>query len=136
MIKMKIRYKGILLLFVALCLFMCQSCKQGCTDPKAYNYVHGAKQDDASCLYCDSSVRNAINSQNYTYYDYNTSSPHYGSAVLSMHVTENQKIYTGNGCKVLGLTANNNCIQFVFVAQLYNQTGTTMILTGDLYTQY
>ncbi|MGG2309917.1 hypothetical protein, partial [Salmonella enterica] len=49
-------------------------------------------------------------------------------------MNENEMYYTGNGCKVLGLSNNSNCIRYSFSAQLYNQTSSTLVLTGDMVT--
>ena len=132
--KMIVKYKAILILAVTLGIIMCQSCKQGCTNPKAFNYTQGAKQDDGSCLYCDSSSTSEITTNSYTYYDYTNGSIHYSQAVLNIYITENEMIYTGNGCKQLGLGNNNNtCNRLGFSAELHNETSSTMVLSGDLH---
>lgn len=103
---MKSAYKVALLCFITgVVIISISSCKKGCTNPSAVNYDESAKQEDASCLYCDSTVWDV--SESYTNIaDYSSASNniHYGDYVLRVNYKVTYYKFTGNGCnKVTGL---------------------------------
>ena len=126
-----VRYLWLVLGLVVIMLM--QSCKQaGCTYSKAYNFNPKAVQEDGSCLYCDSIVRDSINYVFNSYTDYTYGSPHYTETVLYATVIEAEKDYRGNGCILKGLTqGSGNCYNFNYRAILYNRTSSNMILSGQ-----
>jgi hypothetical protein len=116
-----------------LSVVLLPSCKKGCTDTKAYNYTSGAKEDDASCLYCDSVVKElpSFNTNDRTYYDYYSGSPYYQSNVISIHTTGNLKRYNGNGCKRLGLGNGDACNTIIVTATVTNLTSKTITINSS-----
>ena len=129
-----INYKWIGLIAM-VCIICCQSCKKGCPYPKAYNFQKSAKENDGSCLYCDSLVQLYTTNNSYVY-DNNYNSQFYGQNVMLLSVYQNLVNYNGNGCKLLGKTNNNGyCTNFYYSTVLYNQTAKTMTFTGDIQLQ-
>ena len=119
-----------LVIAIVLCIAMTQSCKRGCTDPKAINYVKGAKQDDASCLYCDSSIGSTGITVNNFIIDRNSSSSHFDQEVIQYTVSENQFAYSGNACQILG-KGNASCPStLIFTGTLTNMTNSNILLSG------
>jgi hypothetical protein len=122
----------IAVIIVAMALIV-QSCKKGCTDPTAINYVPGATHDDATCLYCDSFVQLAGTNETQAE-DMNSSSAHFSQVVLLITVNANQVTYNGNACKMLGLgNANTNgCGTVTYTAVLDNETSSTLVVSGNI----
>ena len=109
-----------------------QSCKQGCTNPKAYNYMKSAKADDGSCLYCDS-VASLFGSYTTSAQDLNSSSPHYNQTVMRLDVEGNALEYTGNGCTLLGHNNNSGSCQSLSYSGLFqNETSSTLVFSGTI----
>ncbi len=127
--------KLVFILVAIAAIFGIQSCKKGCTDNTAFNYVKGVKHDDGSCLYCDSTT--AILNFGYCYgYDRNSSSTYFNQNVLLIEVAPHEIVYSGNGCKQLGLANNEStdCTNMTLVAILTNETGATLVTSGNIYT--
>jgi hypothetical protein len=120
-------------IIIVTCMTTVQSCKKGCTDAKAINYVPGVNHDDGSCLYCDSSVSMSYGGEYYAV-DNTQGSPHNGQNVLEMLVYENTTVYTGNGCRQLGLgiATDSICNTATLLSILYNETPSTMVFSGFL----
>jgi hypothetical protein len=99
------------LCFFALCMLILSfnSCKKGCTNARAFNYEPSAKEDDASCMFCDSSVLFTREQQGYEDDDM-WGSPHYQQYVLVGNMSATVYHYTGNACKQMGMvnTCNNS----------------------------
>lgn len=120
------------ILITAACLvamLFAGSCKRGCTNPSAANYDKTAKEEDASCLYCDSVNLGFLDNYN-TYSDYTANSPHYGEYVLRVSYNTRFYSYSGNGCKKLaGLSGSCTSTDLVNSASTIffeNQTNDTM----------
>jgi hypothetical protein len=108
-----------------------QSCRKGCTDSTAFNYQHGAKVNDGSCLYCDSAMTVGASSSFFVE-DQNSASQFPFEDVLGITLTSNIKTYNGNGCKLLGYSNSNPCIPVTFTAVLQNQTSVNMTFSGTI----
>jgi hypothetical protein len=127
--------KGILG-FVACCMIvltMMPSCKQGCNDSKAYNYSKEAKQNDGTCLYCDS-IKGSYNDSNNvrSLYDNNPTSPHYQQYVMDANSVIYYTQYKGNGCKQIGKGALQDCFFLDHYLKLKNNTNSTIVFDSDL----
>jgi hypothetical protein len=110
-----------------------QSCKKGCTNPSAINYKAGAIHDDASCLFCDSSVQAGGSDQNIVQ-DMNSASPNFGRAAISITINASQVTYAGNGCQALGKGSANGsgCPTTTYTAILNNETTSTIVVSGTI----
>jgi hypothetical protein len=126
------------LFLFALCMLLLSfdSCKKGCTNPHALNYNPSAKEDDASCLSCDSSLVDSQN-QNNSVEDFTSGSPHYGDYVLEAATIANVYRYGGNACKQAGLMnvcGNGNPfagLEYVDLV-LTNNTSDTMLMSASV----
>ncbi len=107
------------------------SCKQGCTDSKAFNYNSGAQQDDGSCMYCDSSLEILSTGQTYIY-DGNAGSPYQFSYVVAIEDHYSKANFTGNGCRALGIQGDQICPQGCNYVTLYNLVSSNIRLSCDL----
>lgn len=113
-----------------LSLFFFQSCKQGCTNKKAYNFSPSAKQDDGSCLYCDS-IRSQGVGETISIEDMTVGSPHQYNYVVFLTVTSTFLEYQGNGCKLLhGTTSGESSI--FYTANIKNETNSTVTFSGTI----
>jgi hypothetical protein len=119
------------LFIVALCF---QSCKKGCTDVHAHNFDNHAKQEDGSCLYCDSSLSN-FGFQTQTTSDNNYTSPYYSQLVLQLSVDIKKVEYTGNECPKLHGGSSDSCGHFYYTVTLVNLTPVPMDFSGLLEIQ-
>ncbi|MCW3126882.1 MAG: hypothetical protein JWO03_2540 [Bacteroidetes bacterium] len=127
-------YSKWMAVFLLVCLMGFQSCKKGCNNPKAFNFQANAKENDGTCLYCDS-TRYTYTQSYTTIYDYTFGSPYQGQPVIAAMVNQDRIYYTGNGCKLLGKTNNNNgaaCSNFSYMVILNNQIGRTITFSGDI----
>lgn len=128
------RYSA-LLFFVLLFLLFFSSCKKGCTNASALNYNASAKEDDASCLFCDSvSVFTYTSPQ--IIIDNNFPSQHYQQAVLRTTPAGNLYQYRGNNCKALGLAVDCNSFfsasTFAHIDfYLVNLVSDTLVVSGQ-----
>jgi hypothetical protein len=121
---------GICLLL--LCLMCCQSCKKGCTNVRAYNYQSSAKEDDGSCLYCDSAVTSGFG-QSISVEDVTPGSPYQYNYVIFASVNSNYVVYNGNGCKLQGHdNTGSGCSTTFYAATLQNQTTSTVTFSGTI----
>lgn len=118
---------------VLLCAVFCQSCKKGCTNAKAYNYQSSAKQDDGSCLYCDS-VKALGTTQSHSVEDVAPGSPYQYNYVVFLEVSSNFIQYNGNGCKLQGHdNASSQGLSSTFYTTLIqNQTSSTVTFSGTV----
>ncbi len=123
------------ILITATCLvamLFAGSCKRGCTNPSAANYDKTAKEEDASCLYCDSANMGFLNDY-YTFSDYTPNSTHYSEYVLKVSYNTVFYSYSGNGCtKLLSLSggcANQDMINSSTNLNFENQTNDTMLVS-------
>ena len=106
----------------------CQSCRQGCTDPAAYNYKRSAKIDDAGCLYCDSIV--FVNTNSIDIYDNNPGDSYYGQFIYTLTINSRDITYSGNGCSIRG--RDQGCYNSYYTAVLKNEFARTAILYGTI----
>lgn len=110
------------------------SCKKGCNNPKAYNFSQSAKQDDGSCLFCDSTTY-TFNSNSQYVEDYNNNSPYQYQDVLNLTSLGYEVSYSGNGCKLLGKVSDNSsspCFHVSYSVILRNLTNRTMTYSDNL----
>ncbi len=129
--------KAIPLTVISLILLLAlNACKRGCTDRNALNPTAGAKEDDGTCMYCDSQqVKKFFNFT--SIWDGQPSSPYFQSTVLQVTVNLIQPEYTGNGCVAYGLVDNNaTCIDTRNSLTFFNLTPSTMILSGTVRISY
>ncbi len=126
--------KNAAILFLCSLLLGTYSCKKGCTNPRAYNYNASAKEEDASCQFCDSSVLDEFN-ESYGITDYN-SGQHPYETVLTINLQGNLMRYSGNACKLNGKTTDCNGFFDAFTRirpVLHNITSDTMLFSGNFY---
>ncbi len=125
--------KHCLVICCVLCAIFFQSCKKGCTNPTAFNYVKSAKVDDGSCMYCDSTVT-AGGSSSTNVDDLNSSSPFYNFEVINITVLSNFIQYNGNGCQLLGHTNNSSTgtVSTYYTAIIQNVTSSTVTFSGSI----
>jgi len=130
---MSLKYCLVTALVLLLGLFG-QSCKKGCTNPTALNYVRSAKVDDASCLYCDSVLITGNNSNQIAVADFNSASPYFEQNVIQLIVSNNFVQYNGNGCQLLGHTNNSatGTVSTYYTASISNETSSTVVFTGTI----
>lgn len=129
------RYGAASLLLMVLLALSLHSCKKGCTNSSAFNYNPSAKEDDASCLFCDSvKVDNyAVLSQ---YTDNNSSSTHYQESVLQLRLTGSLLTYRGNHCANLQIRSGCDTLfsafpNFAYLNRTFtNLTGDTILVSG------
>lgn len=126
---MNLKYCAFICLLLSLSL--CQSCRQGCTNAKAYNYMPSAKQDDGSCLYCDSSLSSGFG-QSLSVEDMTPGSPHEYSTVMFVTINSSYVIYNGNGCKQRGHDNTTGSSTTFYSAQVQNETNSTMTFSGTI----
>jgi|GEM_PF-5276373 len=120
---------GVCLLVLA-CMLSIQSCRKGCTNTKAYNYQSSAKQEDGSCLYCDSVYSNG-GSSSFIVMDNNSGSPFQGQQVMEVELFSNFLAYNGNGCKQLGRTsATDSCVATNYTAILLSEVSVNLTFSG------
>lgn len=124
-----------LLLTIFLCTTV-SSCKKGCTNPSALNYNNAAKEDDASCLFCDSVAVDIYDSYS-LFRDENNTSIYHNENVLKVLVKGELLTYTGNNCKQLGFvspcTTQNGVNNFAYIGlEFENQVGDTLVVNGNL----
>lgn len=117
-------------------LLALNACKRGCTDSNALNPTAGAKEDDGTCMYCDSQqVKKFFNFT--SIWDGQPGSPYFQSTVLQVTVNLIQPEYNGNGCAAYGLVDNNaTCIDTRNSLTLFNLTPSTMIFSGTVRISY
>jgi hypothetical protein len=127
------------LLLLCLALFSLNSCKKGCTNPKAGNYDPSAKVEDASCIFCDSTLLdNYLESD--LFRDNNYQSTHYNDYVLQANVVGGLYTYVGNNCAKLGLgggcqsgSFSNN---YAYLSLIFsNTTNDTILVSGPFQLQ-
>lgn len=122
------------ILFLCALLLGAYSCKKGCTNPRAYNYNASAKEEDASCQFCDSSVLDEFN-DNFGITDYN-SGQHSYQTVLTINLQGNLMRYSGNACKRNGISTDCNGFFDAFTRirpVLRNVTNDTMLVSGTFF---
>jgi hypothetical protein len=123
-----------ILIEFCLCLLVlatAPSCKQGCNDSKAYNYSKDVKQNDGSCLYCDSS-RGFYSTYTSSESDNNTASLYYRQSVLNVTTDVTYSQFIGNGCKLLNNAVHPNCLFLDYNVRLRNRKNVIMVIDGDL----
>jgi hypothetical protein len=111
------------------------SCKKGCTDPKADNYTASATVDDASCWGCDSVVV-LDNHSSFGLTDMSSLSPRFDQIVLLVRGSLLIYKYSGNKCLSLGLKSACTSGNIQNLGQekisLTNVTSDTISLRGDI----
>lgn len=125
--------------FLILHLFLLpfSSCKKGCTNAGALNYSASAKEDDASCLFCDSifvSTETGVTEWS----DRDSLSPLINQVVMRSEVVTSIYHYSGNGCRQLGMkTACSDSAPIknfgYATVSLKNLWADTLIVSGELY---
>jgi hypothetical protein len=130
------RYLLVSFLFIIHLSLLLSSCKKGCTNPNADNYDPKAKEDDASCLSCDSTLI-ATQQQTNSTQDFTPGSPFYGNYVLTAVADFSVSQYRGNGCRQAGkVNICDNGSPFTgFEAvnvTLYNNTQRTMQVSARI----
>lgn len=110
------------------------SCKKGCTNPHAVNYNASAKEEDASCLFCDSILVDSTSGIE-RYVDELSSSVYYQRNVLDSKESLTLYKYSGNDCQKLGIKSacdsNITIHNFGYVeVTLINKIQDTIILNG------
>lgn len=126
------KQKVALIAVVLVCTtYLLSSCKQGCTDSKAFNYNSGAQQDDGSCMYCDSALETLSIGQTYIY-DGDAGSPYQFSYVLAIEDRYSKANFTGNGCRALGIQGDQNCVQGRNYVTLHNLVSSNIRFSCDL----
>ncbi|HLP52342.1 MAG TPA: hypothetical protein VK154_15745 [Chitinophagales bacterium] len=101
------RYTFFIVALIALVLTTVASCKKGCTNPNAVNYDKSAKEEDASCLYCDSVSISTV-SVTKLFKDNNSSSNYYQDNIIRVRVSGFIYDYQGNGCKDMAMATSCN----------------------------
>lgn len=121
-----------LLLITLLTILLYSGCKKGCTDVNALNYTSGAKTEDGSCFYCDSSITQQTITFG-TFWDNQPGSPYYGSNIISAELNLVQTAYNGNGCVRYGFKdPNAACTQSACRVVLFNLTSSEVTFTGNM----
>lgn len=130
--------KVLLPVICLLALVVNQSCKKGCTDKKALNYMSAARDNDGTCLYCDSTLQQLdFNEQNIE--DENSQSQFAFRDVLLLYVENRAQIYTGNGCQKYNLggsTSSSSCTPATTDGFLLNLTSQTIIFSGQIQIEF
>ena len=117
-------HKGLKIVFLPAILFsvwLYGCSKQGCKDPKALNYDPGAKVENATCLYCDSST--SYTSVVVPAFD-NTQSP--AQNVANAIFNQGTFSYFGNGCVSVNKQAGAACSVSLNIVNL-----TTTRMSGE-----
>ncbi|MFN8285442.1 MAG: hypothetical protein U0V74_01745 [Chitinophagales bacterium] len=125
------KLKVLVIILIVGAIAMLSACKQGCTDAKAMNFNASAKEDDGSCMYCDSSSQLLSNAQTYIY-DGQQGSPYQFSYVMAIEDRFSEVSYNGNGCRAIGVVNDPNCRQGRNYLVLYNLVPTDIHITFDL----
>ena len=119
-------------------IFFIQSCKPGCPDKAAFNYSPSAKDNDGSCLYCDSSM--VVNqTDNYSVEDRNSQSQYAYQYVMKAQLSIVMQQLSGNGCRQLGYTNTfngNSCTNYFNYLQLINYTSKNITFSGQIFVMY
>jgi|ERR1043165_4517455 hypothetical protein len=134
-----IKITSILTIF-AVSFLVLSSCKKGCTNAKAYNYDKNAKEEDASCLFCDSVTVGQFETTK-LYTDNTSSSPHQSEQVLAVIITGELESYRGNSCVEHGFYMNcdgqKQLGNFTHLScKFTNLIGDTLVLTGNFRIRY
>lgn len=124
-----------LLCLMALCILATQSCKQGCTNPSAFNYDPEAKSDDASCMYCDTAWQ-PFSTAFDVVSDNDPDSPFPFQSVLTVNTMSSLQVFSGNACNKYGFVTNQECSTFAHQLQLTNLTNRTITLSGTVFITY
>ncbi len=119
-------------------IFFIQSCKPGCPDKAAFNYSPSAKENDGSCLYCDSTM--VVAQTNYSSIeDRNSQSQYEYQYVMRAQLSIVMQQLSGNGCRQLGYnnTFNGNfCTNYSNYLQLINFTSKNITFSGQVFVEY
>lgn len=115
--------------------FIVNGCKKGCTNPNAMNYDSSAKEEDASCQYCDS-ARKGFFSTSKTFRDNNSSSSRYQDNVVRFIIEADIYGYQGNACKGKSFagcfTTGSNDHSGIVRIDVANLTEDTIHVSGQL----
>ena len=108
-------------IFLAIVLVSLDSCKEGCKDPNALNYVSDASTENGTCLYCKDtsySETTVFTMQD----DYNSGSIYFGQNIIKAIVYNSSKVTNGNGCKAIGKIPQNTSIINITLVNLTDKT--------------
>lgn len=112
-----------------------QSCKEGCTNPNAFNYDSKAKSDDASCMYCDTAWEPMGTSFDMIS-DNNPNSQFAFQSVLTLNTQSNIQVFSGNACTKYGFVSNAECNTFNHQLLFTNLTNKTITFSGTVLINY
>lgn len=126
----------LLIVFCACTSLMLYSCKQGCTNQHAVNYMPKANSEDGSCLYCDTSGGLLMSYKYTALYDYKPGSFFYSELVAVFTDSITLTTFSGNGCMASGLQESDSCFTLRHHIHFYNQKNIPMLVSANIRVGY
>lgn len=117
-----------------VCLFTTmQACREGCTNPNAFNFDSKATSDDGGCIYCDTTWNIVESAPEISVYEYDVNKPEYGQEILRCLVRGYTPTMVGNACDKI---QQQNCNRLSHTVQLQNLTNKKVVFSGEIIISY
>ena len=129
---MKIRAVAIAVL-CSILMSIIYSCKEGCKDSKALNYVSNANNENGDCIYCkDTTIYQATSA--YFFDMISVGNKHYGQVIMRADINKTYYMVTGNGCQAAGHIAKSSDSLMIKIVNLTSDTIQTSFRLGHFLT--